>query len=517
MKRLATVVLFFGISALSFAAETVVPQNRIDQIVFSRQAEAGFPPSELCSDAVFIRRLYLDVIGTLPTAKEVREFLASKIPDKRRLLIDYVLERNEFADYWALKWCDLLRVKSEFPSNLWPNAVQAYHYWILSALRQNMPYDQFVRALLTTSGSNFRDPPVNFYRPFQDRTPRNILDTTALVFMGVRLANSGWSEEQMLGMDAFFAKVSYKKTDEWKEEIVYSDSDKQMLHPVTKTPVVPVLPGGKAVKLDTNDDPRVAFADWLTAPDNPWFSKAIVNRIWFWLMGRGIVHEADDIRPDNPPWSPELLAYLEKELVEGKYDLKHIYRLILNSATYQLSSIPTPGNSADQAGFSHYRVRRLDAEVLIDAICQITGTGEEYSSAIPEPFTFIPSGQRTILLADGSIKSPFLEMFGRPGRDSSLESDRNNGVSVFQTLHILNSSHIQKKIMKGPGLRKLLATSPSPAERVNLLYLTILSRTPTPAEQKIALDYIASSGQVDDGSYDLAWALINTSEFSLKH
>jgi len=517
MKRLATVVLFFVVSVLSCGAETAVPQNRIDQLVFAKQAETGFPPSELCSDAVFIRRVYLDVIGTLPTAKEVREFLASNIPDKRRLLIDYVLERDEFADYWALKWCDLLRVKSEFSSNLWPNAVQAYHYWILNALRQNMPYDQFVRALLTTSGSNFRDPPVNFYRPFQDRTPRNILDTTALVFMGVRLANSGWSEEQMLGMDAFFAKVAYKKTDEWKEEIVYSDPDKQMLNPATKKPVVPVPPGGKLVKLDANDDPRIAFADWLTAPDNPWFAKAIVNRIWFWLMGQGIINEADDIRPDNKPWSPELLAYLEKELVDGKYDLKHICRLILNSSTYQLSSIPTPGNLADQAGFSRYRVRRLDAEVLIDAICQITGTGEEYSSAIPEPFTFIPSSQRTILLADGSIKSSFLEMFGRPGRDTSLESDRNNGVSVFQTLHILNSSHIQKKIMKGPGLRKLLAASPAPVERVHLLYLTILSRPPTPAEQKIALDYIASSGQVDDGSYDLAWALINTSEFSLKH
>ncbi len=516
MRRMLTalIVVVFG---LFCGAETVAPQNRIDQLVFAKQAETGFPPSEFCSDAVFIRRVYLDVIGTLPAAKEVREFLASNIPDKRRLLIDYVLERDEFAEYWALKWCDLLRVKSEFPSNLWPNAVQAYHYWILNALRQNLPYDQFVRALLTTSGSNFRDPPVNFYRPFQERTPRNIFDTVALVFMGVRLGTSGWSEEQIRGMDAFFAKVAYKKTDEWKEEVVYSDPEKQLLDPVTKEPVVPVPLGGKPVKLDATDDPRVAFADWLITPDNPWFAKSIVNRIWFWLMGQGIINEADDIRPDNKPWSPELLAYLEKELVAGKYDLKHIYRLILNSSTYQLSSIPTAGNSADHAGFSHYRVRRLDAEVLIDAICQITGPGEEYSSAIPEPFTFIPSSQRTIMLADGSIKSSFLEMFGRPGRDTSLESDRNNSVSVFQTLHILNSSHIQKKIMKGYRLNKLLASTPAPGERVNLLYLEILSRTPTQAEQKIALDYIASSGQIDNGSYDLAWALINTSEFSLKH
>ena len=517
MKRITAAGLLFFFFALHSDAEPVVQQSPIDTIVFAKQAELGFPPSDLCSDEIFIRRLFLDVIGTLPTAKEVREFLVSQKPDKRRMLIDYVLERPEFADYCALKWCDLLRVKSEFPSNLWPNAVQAYQYWVRDAFRHNMPYDQFARALLTSSGSNFRDPPVNFYRPFQERTPRNFLDTVALIFMGVRLENSGWTKEQMLGMDAFFAKVSFKKTAEWKEEIVYSDPDKKWLNPVTNEPILPTPLGGNPLKLDPFADPRVAFADWLTAPDNPWFSREIVNRIWFWLLGQGIIHEVDDIRPDNPPWSPELLAYLQKELVENQYDLKHIYRLILNSSTYQLSSIPTSENSGDTAGFSHYRVRRLDAEVLIDAINQITGSGEEYSSAIPEPFTFIPSTQRTITLADGSIKSPFLEMFGRPGRDSSLESDRNNSVSVFQTLHLLNSSHIQNKIMNSFRLRRILLDFPSDKNRINILYLTILSRMPSVDEQKTALDYIASSGRPEDGFYDLAWALINTTEFILRH
>jgi hypothetical protein len=509
-------VLFCGMSAFSCHAAVVLPQNHIDEIVFARQAEAGFPPSELCSDEVFIRRVFLDVIGTLPAATEVREFLESPYPDKRRLLVDYVLERLEFADYCALKWCDLLRVKSEFPSNLWPNAVQAYQHWVRDAFRHNMPYDQFARALLTASGSNFRDPPANFYRPFQERTPRNFFDTAALIFMGVRLGNSGWTEEQMLGMDAFFATVSFKKTAEWKEEIVYSDPDKKMLHPETKEPVLPVPVGGTPLTLDSFADPRVAFADWLTAPDNPWFSKAIVNRIWFWLLGRGIIHEVDDIRPDNPAWSPGLLAYLEKELVDNTYDLKHIYRLILNSATYQLSSTPTPENKADETGFSRYHVRRLDAEVLIDAINQITGSGEQYSSAIPEPFTYIPASQRTITLADGSIKSQFLEMFGRPGRDSSLASDRNNNVSVFQALHLLNSSHIQNKIMKSDRLSKLLRTVPSDKARVTRLYLEVLSRYPTDTELETVLNYMpASSGT--DGFYDLVWALMNTSEFILRH
>lgn len=518
MKHIWKAALLLGMFVSLCSAAIMPVNNRIDELVFAQQARIGFPPSERCSDAVFIRRAYLDVIGTLPTGEEVQRFLSSENQDKRAELIEELLGRPEFADYCALKWCDLLRVKAEFPSNLWPNAVQAYQYWVRDAFRRNMPYNEFVRALLITSGSNFRDPPVNFYRPFQDRTPRKILDTAVLIFMGVRLEKSGWSEEQLLGMDAFFAKVAYKKTAEWKEEIVYSDPAKQLLHPVTGKPVAPVPVGGRPLNLDLYDDPRVAFADWLTAPDNPWFAKNIVNRIWFWLMGRGIIHEADDIRPDNPPWSPELLAYLEKELTANRYDLKHIYRLILNSATYQLSSVPTAENAADEAGFSHYRVRRLDAEVLIDAICQITGTGEEYSSAIPEPFTYIPASQRTITLADGSIKSPFLELFGRPGRDTSLESDRNNNVSVFQTLHMLNSSHIQKKIMNGPRLRKMMVSSAANKDRVNLLYLDILSRMPTPEEQKTAMDYMLTvEGGASAGFYDLAWALINTSEFILRH
>lgn len=516
MKQIWRAVLLIAVFVLSCGAEPVPVRNQVDVLVFSRQAESGFPLSELCSDAVFIRRAYLDVIGTLPTADEVRRFLSSSRQDKRSELIDSLLERPEFADYLALKWCDLLRVKSEFPSNLWPNAVQAYHYWVRNAFSRNMPYDQFARTLLTASGSNFRDPPVNFYRPFQERTPRKILDTVTLVFMGVRLENSGWSEDQRLGMDAFFATVEYKKTAEWKEEIVYSDATKQLLHPVTKQPVRPTPIGSAPLTLDSTADPRAAFADWLTAPVNPWFSKAVVNRIWFWLMGRGIIHEADDIRPDNPPWSAELLAYLAKELVDNKYDLKHVYRLILNSSTYQLSSLPTPENAGDETGFSHYRVRRLDAEVLIDAVCQITGTGEEYSSAIPEPFTFIPASQRTIALADGSIKSSFLEMFGRPGRDTSLESDRNNSVSVFQTLHLLNSSHILNKIMKGPRLRKMMTSFPENQDRMTQLYLEILSRMPTAQEQKIAYDFLISSPG-DEGFYDLAWSLINTSEFILRH
>ncbi len=520
MKRKRVKVLVFGLVALALtcAGAKTYPQNVVDGHASAQIQKDGFQPSELCSDEVFVRRVYLDVIGTLPTVGEARAFLERPGRSKRTRLIDELIARDEFALYLGLKWCDLLRVKAEFPSNLWPNAVQAYHRWVVDAFRNNMPYDQFARALLTTSGSNFRDPPVNFYRPFQKRTPRNLFETAALIFMGMRLEKAEFSEEELLGMDAFFAKVAYKKTAEWKEEIVYFDPTLKFLHPVTQEPVSPTPLNGKPVKLGDLDDPRIAFADWLTAPDNPWFSKVIVNRIWHQLLGRGIIHEVDDIRPDNPPWSPELLAFLEKELIVSGYDLKHIYRIILNSDTYQRSSVPTPENAADEAGFSHYRMRRMDAEVLIDALCQITGTFEEYSSAIPEPFTYIPKKQRSIALADGSIKSPFLEMFGRPGRDTSYESDRNSDVSVFQSLHMLNSSHIQDKIMNSPLLKELLRTERNSARRLEELYLHILSRFPTDEEKKTISEYQKTSGlNADQVAYDLAWSLINSKEFMLRH
>ena len=278
-------------------------------------------------------------------------------------------------------------------------------------------------------------------------------------------------------------------------------------------------------------------------PKNPWFTRNIVNRVWSWLLGRGIIHEPDDMRPDNPPSNPELLAYLEKELVGAKYDLKHIYRLILNSKTYQLSSVPKSDKPEAAANFAQYPLRRLEAEVLIDALNQITGTTEQYSSPIPEPFTFIPEGQRSIALPDGSITSPFLEQFGRPSRDTGLESERSNRPTADQRLHLLNSSHIQRKIENSPLLQALFASAapkPSgkfnksgkagkfgkpevssgakqPGEVVTALYLTILSRFPTDEELKTVAEYAQSASSKREAAVDLAWALINSAEFLYRH
>lgn len=492
------------------------PQGKIDELVFGKLKQLGIQPARLCSDGVFVRRVYLDVIGTLPTADEARTFLLDQDPEKRRKLIDRLLQRKEFADYWAVKWSDVLRVKSEFPINLWPNAAQAYHRWIATSLRENKPYDRFVRELLTASGSNFRVPQVNFYRAMQSKDPQTTARTVALTFLGERAGN--WPPERLAGMATFFSQVGYKSTKEWKEEIVFFDLDKAVAQAAGKEPPTAVFPDGTTVRLSLDKDPREVFADWLITPDNPWFARNIVNRIWYWLQGRGIIHEPDDARPDNPPCNPELLAWLGSELVTARWDLKHVYRLILNSQTYQLSSVPRTKHAERATHSASYPLRRVEAEVLIDAICQITGTGEKYSSETPEPFSFIPDSRRSIALADGSVTSPFLEMFGRPPRDTGLESERSNRPSPAQRLHVLNSSHIQRKLHQGPKLQALLQSNNSSQEIAKELYLTVLSRFPTEAELETAAEYSQSGIAPGRAALlDLAWALINSAEFLYRH
>jgi len=500
----------------------VAPAGKIDELVFARLKKLGLQPAPLCSDEVFLRRVYLDVIGTLPTAAEAKEFLSDQNPHKRRVLIDRLLERDERADYWAMKWSDLLRIKAEFPINLWPNAAQAYYHWLRTSFHENKPYDRFARELLTSSGSNFRVPQVNFYRAIQSRQPPAIAQSVALALMGARAEK--WPKERLAGMAVFFAKIGYKSTGEWKEEIVYFDPAANSGDGKTsggKSDVVPqaaVFPDGTPAHISPDRDPRAVFADWLIDGRNPWFARNIVNRVWYWLDGRGIIQEPDDIRPDNPPSNPELLAYLEQELVDSHYDLKHIYRLVLNSKTYQLSSIVRDKRPEAEANFAYYPLRRLEAEVLIDALCQITGTTEKYSSPIPEPYTFLPEGHRSIALPDGSITSPFLETFGRPPRDTGLESERNNRVTASQRLHMLNSTHISRKLEQGPRIQELVASGQKPQQLTESLYLAIFSRYPTADETRVARRYFeAAKYNRREAIIDLAWALINSTEFMYRH
>jgi len=521
MKKILAAVFFIMMAITVYGAQQGIvrpfesdarpsSKNPIDARVLASLRKHNIEPANLCSNVVFCRRVYIDVIGTLPEPLEVNKFLRDTRPDKRAALIESLFEREEFADYWSLKWCDLLRVKAEFPINLWPNAVQAYHRWIRDCVRENRPYDKFVRDLLTSSGSNFRVPPVNFYRAIQGRKPSTIAEAAALTFMGARMAK--WPEDRRAGLTALFSRVAYKGTAEWKEVIVH-------LNPAPSDPLDVVFPDGTRARIMDGEDPRKAFADWLITPENPWFARNIANRAWFWLMGRGIIHEPDDIRADNPPVNPELLAYLEKELVKSNYDLRHIFRLILNSGTYQQSSIPRSDYPDAEKLFAHYMVRRLDAEVLIDALCWIGSTGESYSSLIPEPFTFIPESHRTIALSDGSITSQFLEMFGRPARDTGLESERNNIPTDAQRLHMLNSTNVQNKIERGRRLNRMIRRARRDKRAlIRQLYLTILSRVPMQTEMAAAEKYFKTPklGQ-KQAATDLAWVLVNSKEFLYRH
>ncbi len=492
---------------------SLMPESPIDKAVHGNLIRLGIQPA-LCSDAVFVRRAFLDVIGKLPTAQEAREFIQN--PDtrnKRRVLVDRLLERREeFADYWSMKWGDILRIKAEFPVNLWPNAAQAYHRWVVASLRENKPYDKFVREMLTSSGSNFRVGPVNFYRAVQEKTPESIAISASLVFLGSRA--EFWPKHYLPAMRHFFAQIGFKPTAEWKEEIVFWDPTKV----TNSVPPVAVFPDGTQVTLPSNRDPREVFADWLIRPENPWFALNIVNRIWSWFLGRGIIHEPDDIRSNNPPSNPALLDYLKQELVKSRWDLNHIYRLILNSKTYQLSSMTGVNTPAAEANFASYPLRRLEAEVLIDAINQITGSSDLYTSPIPEPFTFIPEDKRAVALPDGSITSSFLELFGRPARATGMENERISRPLPSQRLHLLNSSHIQRKLEEGPKMKALLDSGRRTRDIIDDLYLTILSRFPTVDEFRNAEAHAKSSVvKGREGYVDVAWALINSAEFMYRH
>lgn len=531
------------IASVVDSSETPKPANRIDEIVFAKLKTLNIEPTR-CADAVFVRRVYLDITGTIPPAGIAKTFILDTAPNKRAALIDSLLEQTSHADYWAMKWSDILRIKAEFPVTLWPNAAQAYYRWVWESLAKNKPYDQFARELLTSSGSNFRVGAVNFYRAIQDETPENIAGAVALTFMSTRIHL--WPEERRTGMAAFFSQVGYKPTSEWKEEIVFWDPLKSSAVPgsvapgidaiakaVTATnqipqglaepisrngPLTAAFPDGTQVTVPPDRDPREVFADWLIRPENPWFARAIANRTWAWIMGRGIVQEADDFRDDNPPSNPELLDYLASELVSSGWDIKHLQRLIFNSSTYQFSSIARHHEPEAIANFASYPLRRIEAEVLIDALNNITGATDLYTSAVPEPFTYIPSSMRAVGLADGSITSSFLALFGRSGRDTGLEAERISQMATPQWLYMLNAAAIQNKLQSSSTLTALISAGGQPRDILERIYLAILSRFPTEEDIKAATEHAdsgASKGR--DVWVDLAWALINSPEFLLRH
>lgn len=476
----------------------------LDAVVALRLKALGVEPAPPCSDAAFVRRAYLDVLGTIPTLAEARAFLADRRPDKRGRLVDELVERDAFADHAALRLCRVLRVRAEFPVNLWPHAAQTYHRWVRDALRDRMPFDRFAHALLTASGSSVRVPPANFWRAVPRRDPATLAASVALTFLGARTER--WPKARAEGFAALFARVGYKTTAEWKEEVVFFDRTR----PSAKSAA---LPDDTPVRLAPDEDPRRVFAAWLAGPGRRELARALANRVCAWLVGEAPVEEADDLGPHNPPSHPELLDLLEREVLRTGFDLVHLHRVLLRSSVYQRAVRPSEA-AGRTAPFAARRLRRLDAEVLIDAVNAITGTTEDYESRVPEPWSYLPTDQRAVALPDPSVTSPFLELFGRSPRVTGRASESEPGLPTeAQRLHLLNSTHVRRKVSEGPALGRLVRSFAWPREAYDAVYLTVLSRYPTPEEVEAVADHRGEGQSVADTALDLAWALLNTIEF----
>jgi len=491
--------------------------NFIDEKLLAKWKDLGLTPSPLCTDEEFFRRLHLDVLGTLPAPADIKAFLAEPDPARRKKAIDKVLDRPEYVDYWALKWGDLLRIDRDALNE---KGMWSFTNWVRASLRDQKPVDEFVRDIITAEGSTFTDGPANYYRVANN--PQDWSENTAQVFLGVRIQCARchhhpfekWSQDDYYGMSAFFVRLATKGSQEFGifggETVVHLRSAGEQTHPRKGGVVKPHPLDGP--EMDDPFDRRRKLADWLTAPDNPFFAKNIVNRFWGYLMGRGLVEPLDDLRATNPASNPELLDALAKDFIAHKYDLKHLLRTILNSRAYQLSSLKTDGNAADAGNVQHtrYTVKRLTAEQIADALDFASGTREKYQG--------LPLGTRAIQLPDTKVRSFFLDTFGRPPRQITCECERSTQPNIAQALHLLNGDFLNKKIADPTGRVELLLKAKTPLlDVVEELYVTTLSRPPQPGETVRALDWIKKAPTEREGVQDLQWVLLNSTEFLFNH
>jgi hypothetical protein len=491
---------------------TLAESNFIDRLVFRKLKKLNIVPSAPADDAEFLRRVYLDVIGALPTADEARQFLISPEPDKRAKLVDRLLARPEFADYWALKWADLLRVDRQV---LGHKRAYAYYQWIHDRLAAGQPLDEFAHELLTAEGPLQEVAPASFYKVVAK--PGEMASTLSQVFLGVRIACAEchhhpfdrWTQNDYYGMEAFFAPLSIKNTP--GGELLLAAGDPQTKNPRTGEVIREHVLGLPMPKASTPGDRRAALSNWLTAAENPWFARNLVNRAWAHFMGRGLVEPIDDFRATNPPTNPELLDALAKHLIECKFDFRQLVRTIVASRVYQLSSHPNATNERDEQNYSRTMFKRLDAEVLLDMVCQTTGVAEKFPG--------MPAGSRAIQLWDSKTNHYFLKLYGRPARISACECERNHEPSVAQVLHLLNGPEIQNKLTHEAGtVAQLVRKVSDDGKLAQDLYLTFFSRMPSEQELANAINFLRRDpAKRRQAAEDLAWSMMNALEFGFNH
>lgn len=505
-------------------------RNFLDDRSLSKLAALGVPPSPRCDEATFLRRAYLDTIGTLPTAEEARAYLADAGSDKRDRLIDQLLSRPEFVDYWAYKWADLLLVSGQ---RLRPMAAQAYYKWIHQSVAENKPWDRFVRDIVTATGSTFENGAANFYALHQD--PEDMAETVAQAFLGLSINCAKchnhplekWTNDQYFAFANLFSRVRGKG---WGGDfrngdglrIVYSDTQGELLQPSRGAPQPPCPLDGEVVPFEATGDRRIAVADWLTDDSNPYFARAIANRVWANFFGVGLVEPVDDMRLTNPASDEELLNAAAMFLVGQKYDLKELMRAILQSEMYQRASAALPENQSDERYYSRYYPRRLKAEVLLDAISQVTEVPTDFRAGSPDsrkPGAAIPAIKRAIKLADSYVDSYFLETFGKPDRLITCECERSSEPSMTQVLHLYNGETVNKKLAaKGSAAEKAEAEDDD-GKVIEGLYLTALARQPTREEREKLLAELAAAPAAERRQTieDLYWSVLTSREFLFTH
>ncbi|MCK6485701.1 MAG: DUF1553 domain-containing protein [Phycisphaerae bacterium] len=499
----------------SFAWNDEPAANLIDEAIHAKLRKLQILPSDVADDATFLRRIYLDVLGVLPTREEIEAFLADAAADKRARLIDALLNRPEFPELWAMKWAELLRIESA-SQRISFKAMYRYNQWLRESILANKPLNAMVRELLTSEGGNFSTPAVNFYLVETD--PTLIAENVAQVFAGIRIQCAQchnhpferWTQDDYYAFAAFFPQIGKKQAEDPRETVVFNSGAGDVRHLRDGRVMAPRVLGGAASSVPAGVDRRVALADWLTAPDNPWFAACFVDRVWAHFMGRGLVEPPDDVRVSNPPSHPELRRELARLFVESNYDLRALVRLICNSRAYQRSSRPNAVNARDVRNFSRAAIRRLSAEVLLDAVCRVTGVPEKYSG--------LPLGARAVQIADARSGSYFLDVFGRPPRLSACTCERSNEPTLSQALHLINGQTLTAKIASDAGrLAKQLAAGTTPEAIIEDLYLTALTRKPTAAEMAHLVAALSAADNPRQGLEDVYWAVLNSKEFVFNH
>ncbi len=498
---------------LKFTFPAVSPNNYVDALVYAKLKKLRLAPSDLCDDATFLRRVYVDVIGLLPTSDEVIRFTEDSSPDKRAKLIDVLLQRKEFADLWVMKWAELLQIRSNNDQFSYKAAL-LYYNWLQEKIGANVPINEIVHDLLTASGPSFKNPAANYFQV--ERETLKTAENVAQVFMGMRIQCAQchnhpfdrWTMDDYYGFGAFFTQVGRKGSEDPRESVIFDKKDGEMKHPVGGRTMTPKFLGGDTATIK-EDSRREILARWLTSPENPYFARNMANIIWAHFMGKGIIEPVDDIRVSNPPSNPELLQALADKLVEYRFDFRRLIQDICTSRTYQLSTRANPTNAGDDRNFAKASIRRLRAEVLLDCISQVTETQDKFQG--------LPRGARAVQIADGNVNTYFLTTFGRATRGTVCSCEVKTEPNLSQALHLLNGNTTQEKTQSGGVVKKLLKDKKSTEEIVEELYLRCLARKPTPDELSRLKGFIRDDKKSEPVLNDIFWALLNSKEFIFNH